>query len=93
MSEKVFLTKEQALSALPKGDKVHCFVASGILLGADWNREQVEQYIEESKSIEIGGEMSRKMGHGLAVFGTDGLKFFEAEEEVLSKLEKRKGII
>ena len=46
-------------------------------------------YIEEADSVEIGGGMSRRMGHGLAVFGTDGLKFFEAKEEVLSKLERR----
>ena len=88
MSERLYLTKEQALSALPEGENVHCFVSGGILIGTDWSREQVEQYIEEADSVEIGGGMSRRMGHGLAVFGTDGLKFFEAKEEVLQKLEK-----
>jgi hypothetical protein len=89
MKERLYLTKEQALSALPEGENVHCFVSGGgILFGADWNRKQVEQYIEEADSVVIGGGMSRRMGHGLAVFGTDGLKFFEAKEEALQKLEK-----
>lgn len=88
MSERLFLTKEQALSTLPEGEDIHCFVSGGILIGADWSREQVEQYIKDADTAEIGGEMCRRMGHGLAVFGTDGLKFFEAKEEVLQKLEK-----
>lgn len=88
MSERLFLTKEQALSALPEGEDIHCFVSGGILIGADWSREQVEQYIKDADTAEIGGGMCRRMGHGLAVFGTDGLKFFEAKEEVLQKLEK-----
>ena len=88
MSERLYLTKEQALSALPEGESVHCFVSGGILIGADWSRKQVEQYFEETDSLEISGGMSRGMGHGLAVFGADGLKFFEAKEEVLQKLEK-----
>lgn len=88
MSERLFLTKEQALSTLPEGEDIHCFVSGGILIGADWSREQVEQYIKDADTAEIGGGMCRRMGHGLAVFGTDGLKFFEAKEEVLQKLEK-----
>ena len=48
----------------------------------------MEQYIKDADTAEIGGGMCRRMGHGLAVFGTDGLKFFEAKEEVLQKLEK-----
>ena len=91
MSKRLYLTKEQALSALPEGGSIHCFASGGILIGADWSREQVEQYIEEADSVEIGGGMSRGMGHGLAAFGTDGLKFFEAKEEVLQKLEKEAG--
>jgi len=88
MSERLFLTKEQALSALPEDKDIHCFVSGGILIGADWSREQVERYIKDADTAEIGGGMCRRMGHGLAVFGTDGLKFFEAKEEVLQKLEK-----
>ena len=56
MSKRLYLTKEQALSALPEGESVHCFVSGGsILFGADWGRKQVEQYIEEADSVEIGG--------------------------------------
>jgi len=88
MSERLFLTKEQALSTLPEGEDIHCFVSGGILIGADWSRKQVEEYIKNAETVEIGGGMCRSMGHGLAVFGTDGLKFFEAKEEALSKLEE-----
>lgn len=90
MSDIKQLTVEEALSVLPNGETIHCFVSNGILLGADWSREDVEKYIKESETRQIGGPMCRGMGHGLVVYSEGGgTKFFEAEEEKLAKLEEK----
>lgn len=86
--EKHYLTVDQALSVLPDGDTIHCFVSGGMLLGADWDRADVENYIQSAETREIGGKMCRSMGHGLAVYGKGGMKFFEANENKLIKIEK-----
>ena len=53
MEEKrLFLTLEQALDVLPKGEEIHCFVNAGFgLIGADWNKDKVKE-ITVRKNIE-----------------------------------------
>ena len=54
--ERVILTEEQALAMLPEGDQIHTFRDGGIaLLGADWNRADLEQAIRVNK-CEVGGK-------------------------------------
>ena len=50
MEEKrLFLTLEQALDVLPKSKEIHCFINAGFrLVGADWNRKEVEEAFNSS---------------------------------------------
>ena len=68
-NDRVMLTPEQAESMLAEGDTVHTFLnPGGILLGADWNRQEAVDLIKSSHQREIGGSMCQSMGHELVVW-------------------------
>lgn len=92
MADRIILTKEEAVSLLPEAEEIHCFSSSrGMLIGADWSRKSVVDWIAIAESCEIGGAMCRRMGHGLVVNGKDdSVLFFEADKDKLDKLEKEK---
>lgn len=80
------LTFEQARDALAvKEDgedrRVHCFLnpGVGVLLGADWDEEQVFDAIREH-GAEVAGEAAQRMRHGIAVRAHDGAWFFATRE-------------
>lgn len=67
--ERVELTPEEALAMLPEGEMVHTFVnSSGMMLGADWGRESLEEEIRKAERRELAGGMATSMGHGLVLF-------------------------
>lgn len=69
--ERILLTKEQALSLIPKRGQVHTFRSgTGILIGADWKVSTLRKAIKEawSDDIEIGGPQCLAMGHGLVIW-------------------------
>ena len=74
--EKVFLTFEEAVKRLPDGDQIHTYRQSGpMLLGADWDREELLDLLRKS-TIEESGENATRMSHGLVV-NDDGYLFIE----------------
>lgn len=79
--DREFLTAEQALAMLPDGDSIHTFVPSaggGVLIGADWGREAIEEYIH-THPVELSGETATRMKHGLAAKRGDGWLFIETK--------------
>lgn len=86
---RVFLTAEQALTTLPDGDRVHTFKnpAPSVLVGADWDRPDVEAAIRAADKIEIAGPMARGMGHGLVLYHRAGLTYVATDESRLSVVE------
>lgn len=65
--DKVTLTKEQALSVIAPGDKVHTFRQAGyMLLGADIPLTRLEELIAENV-CEIGSWSHRDLDHGLMI--------------------------
>lgn len=67
--ERVELTPEQAIAMLPDGDVIHTFRnPGGMLLGADWNRTDIEREIREAERRELAGEVATNTGHGLVLF-------------------------
>jgi hypothetical protein len=66
VEEKILLSYDQAVAMLEDGDgDVHVFMnPAGMLIGADWRREQVLIMLKAGE-CELGGEMCMKMGHGL----------------------------
>ena len=63
--EKRFLTAEEAISILPDGEYVHTTYQTGfVFVGADWDREDIIDKIQNSEKREITGPNARAMGHG-----------------------------
>ena len=87
---KINLTKEQALAVLDRNSdgSVHVFdnPSLGMLVGADWSKESIENAIKSATELQIGGETCRKMGHGLVMDCEDGRHFVAAKEDELKKL-------
>jgi hypothetical protein len=65
-----FLTTEEAESLLPSGDYVHTTrnPATGLFLGADWERPSLIKAFKEAHRIELGGPACMGMGHGILVW-------------------------
>jgi len=82
--ERVFLTAEQAIAMLPEGERVHTFrnPAGGMMLGADWPRDKIEQAIRQTEHRELTGKVATSMGHGL-VIDNDGPLFIATKREGL----------
>ena len=91
MIERLFLTEEAAINILPDGEQIHTFRNSGfMLLGADWDREDIIQEIRKADSREITGKMARGLKHGLCLWNegcmqSDAL-FVETNMEKLDAL-------
>lgn len=66
----VTLTPEEALALLPEGEYVHTFrnPGAGMMIGADWRRDEVEREIRDAERRELAGQVATDMGHGLVVF-------------------------
>jgi hypothetical protein len=67
-NEPVELSVEDALAMLPEGDYVHTFRnPGGMMVGADWTRENIIKAVTESDHRQLTGPMATSMGHGLAI--------------------------
>lgn len=95
MSERLFLTPEQAMSVMSwheydedGTEAVHTFIGGGMMLvGADHIREDVERDLSSYKP-EILGPQARAMGHGVGVVREDGLLAYATDEGALEELER-----
>ncbi len=75
--EKQPVALKDALAMLPPGDAVHTFRnPAGFLIGADWNKEAIAEWMLQHE-VELSGPLASSMGHGLAGFDDDGLMFIE----------------
>lgn len=79
--ERVFLTADEAIARLPDGPMIHCHrnPAVGILLGADWSREDLIAHIR-AFFCEESGPAATAMGMGLCVNDKKGLLFVETRK-------------
>lgn len=81
--ERKILTKEQAIALLPDKDFIHTFVGiPNVLIGTDWEREEIIDAIN-SHTCEVGGQMCRALGHGLAVMRKGDPLFVETKKGAL----------
>lgn len=64
--ERVLLTVSQAIDMLSGSESIHTFrnPTAGLMVGADWGRNDVLKEIEESESREVGGAACQSVGHG-----------------------------
>lgn len=80
MENRTFISYEEAVSLLPDGDVIHTFRSSnsGIILGADWDRENLLNAIKTYKP-ELSGKIATKLGHGLCIIDEVGHLFIETK--------------
>ncbi len=78
--ERQPLTPEQAKSLLNDGQDIHVFLnPNGMLIGADWTRQQVESLINKAESLEVGGAACVRMKHGLVAKSDGRYHFIESK--------------
>jgi len=84
--DKRFITLEEAISLLNEGNEIHTFRnGGGMLIGADHERESLLKRMEKYQTtLQIGGEMCRKLKHGVILEDESGYLFIEANEEKLN---------
>jgi hypothetical protein len=88
--DKIYLTKEQAISALPKSKLIHTFTnPSGMLVGCDISRKSLISQINNSREneLEIGGDTCKRLKHALVLYRNGRALFIESNMQVIEKLE------
>lgn len=91
MTEKIRLTPEEAIACLPDGDLIHTLYSNGfVLVGADWDRQEVIDHINKHNGAEIAGPAARRMNHGICLDAASRL-FCEHDEAKLAALEVPRG--
>lgn len=87
--DKRFITFEEATNLLNDGENIHTFRnGSGMLLGADHSREGLLKTMKQHEAtLQIGGDMCRKMKHGLILEDSAGYLFIETNEEKLNAFD------
>ncbi len=79
----VTLTKEQATGLLPDSEFIHVIIDAGaVMVGAGWNRGDVEDLVSNGSRCEVGGERCRLGGHGLVVWRNGRPLFVETRDGV-----------
>ncbi len=87
---KYLLTTDEAIALLPEGETIHTFMSSsgGVLVGADWDREEIIKLLSGQYKPELSGPSAKSMKHGIAVFRQyTGNLFIETNMDKLAKLE------
>lgn len=66
----ILLTPDEAIAMLPEGEWIHTFRNPGVnlLIGADWDRDDLLVAIRCSCSRQVGGPMCCGMNHGLVIW-------------------------
>ncbi len=88
-----YITADEAIALLPEKEYIHTFINTPpALCGADWERQDVIDKLKTADKIEITGEQSRMMGHGLAVYNDDAkylsdVLFIETDNEKLDAFD------
>ena len=92
MAERIFLTEQQAIDLLPEGEQIHTHYNIGtILVGADWDRQDVLDKIHMCECREVTGPNARALSHGLCLYHKDtkwhsDILFVETNMELLERL-------
>lgn len=83
-TDRKFLTYDEAVARLPDGDEIHTFTnpAVGLLLGADWSREQIlEAFKADGAEVEESGPAATAAKHGIAMKHNGRFVFVATKEQ------------
>lgn len=89
---KKIITSEEAIELLPEGDEIHTFYNKGMMIiGADWEREDVIEKLEAVDVIELTVECARSMKHRICAYNhgclQDEILFIETDMEKLNAFD------
>lgn len=89
---KKYISVEEAIKLLPDGETIHTFYGGVALIGAEWERQDVIDKLKSVDKIEIAGEFTRRMGHGLAVYNDNAeylsdVLFIETDKKKLDAFD------
>jgi hypothetical protein len=88
---RLFLTPDEAISALPEGEYVHNTTGGMIRIGVDYTRAGAEEALRTAHKIEIGGPACRAARHPIVMWDSPThCTFFEADMDKLDALEADK---
>ena len=81
MSERTFLTLDEASAMLPDGKEVHTFrSAVPAIIGCNISRNSLLKIMKEWEgSLELAGDQATAMGHGLVLTDDQGPMFIETQ--------------
>lgn len=90
--ERMFLDIEQAIFLMKlqeDGERVHTIMVGGpMILGADWDVEQVRNAVESGGTLELGGPGAMSLGHGIMLVRKGmPLVGIEHDKEAVAALE------
>jgi hypothetical protein len=89
--EAINLTADEAIAVIAPGEHVHTFRnPNGMLIGADWDRADLEEAVRKASVRTLTGGGARHMKHGLAIEVDDRWLFVETSEDALVEIESRK---
>ena len=99
VDKKKLLTPEQAkeILALDNYGMVHTFLnGSGMLIGADYSKKSIYKNIDDAERLEVTGESSQRIYHGLAIIPKDAklqgdILFVETNMKLLKKYDASSG--
>lgn len=75
------MTYDEAVAMLPDGNSIHTFMnPNGMLLGADWSREEILAELRNAHEILETGPAAQAMGHGIAIDEDGRVLFIETRK-------------
>ena len=80
--DNVLIDYDTAVSRLADGDDVHTFRQGsiGMLLGADWSRNEILAAMKAAPEILEAGEIATNIGHGIAIKDDGGWLFIATKK-------------
>jgi hypothetical protein len=80
-NERVVVLPNAAIAMIPDQEMIHTFRNPGIgmLVGADWDRQELIKLIKNSK-VELSGPEAASMKHGLVLKDEYGYLFIETKD-------------
>jgi len=90
--ERTYLTADEALGVMAWQDDngceaVHTFRGGFAIIGCDWPRRDVEEWLAKNEA-QLTGPMARRMKHGVGGIDGHGLITFATDEDRLVALKR-----
>ncbi len=81
-NDDAVLSVEETLGMLREGERIHTFLDAGLaLVGAHWDRADLEELIRSTEHRRRTGPEAQSMGHGVALWDSANSQWVFVETE------------